>query len=295
MTAPKKGIGRWLIAVAVAFLVAAVILLARQATRTELAQGGSPIRDGFAVARVSGRLQEVETTVSSTAYPPLVVQKGIPVRWSIRAEAADLNACNEKLVCPDFGLTVQLVPGVTIVEFTPDRAGTFGYTCWMEMISSTILVVEDLSKPLPIPVIPLLPPSAARGSVPTGEIAMALQGLNGQSVRLKVEPDGFHPAIIVLRRGIPAIIAMEAGESLPPGDALIEFPGYAQRIDLASGKPEARFEEIVADFTFRKASGAALGYVKVVDDPAAVDLEVVRSEVASYRPAGEALAPCCGY
>jgi hypothetical protein len=292
MPSLTRGIGRWLIPAALVLVASGLILLAAQALRREAAGSGNPLRDGYALARISGKVQEVETLISAAAYPPLAVQKGIAVRWKIRAEAESLNACNERLVCPDLGLAVRLVPGVTIVEFTPERAGAFYYSCWMGMIGSSILVVEDLSKALPLPAVPPLP-TAARGFVPTGEIAVALPERDGQAVSLRVESDGFHPAIVVLRRGSPATIAMVPGAALPPEDSLIEFPGHDQRIDLASGKGEARFEEVVADFTFRSAS--ALGYVKVVDDPAAVDLEAVRSEVASYRPAGEALAPCCGY
>jgi sulfite exporter TauE/SafE/copper chaperone CopZ len=101
---------------------------------------------GAAVARVSGGAQEVTTRVLASSYQPFVVQAGLPVRWTIEVKAEDLNGCNNALVVPAYGIRKRLAPGKNIVEFTPDRAGTVAYTCWMGMITSTIRVVTDLSQ-----------------------------------------------------------------------------------------------------------------------------------------------------
>src|SRR5208337_4670675 len=102
-------------------------------------QGGS-----VAVAKVIDNYQEVRTTVDSGDYHPLIVQKGIPVRWIVSAKAEDLNGCNNPLTVPQYGIRKQLVPGDNLIEFTPDRDGTISYTCWMGMISSSIRIVADL-------------------------------------------------------------------------------------------------------------------------------------------------------
>ena len=102
--------------------------------------------DGAAVARVSGGAQEVTTRVLASSYQPFVVQAGLPVRWTIEVKPEDLNGCNNALVVPAYGIRKKLAPGKNVVEFTPDREGTFAYTCWMGMIRSTIRVVPDLSR-----------------------------------------------------------------------------------------------------------------------------------------------------
>jgi sulfite exporter TauE/SafE len=105
----------------------------------------APVRGvSVAVAKVVGDYQEVRTTVDSGDYHPFIVQKGIPVRWIVRAKAADLNGCNNPLTVPQYGIRKQLVPGDNLIEFTPDREGTISYTCWMGMISSSIRIVADL-------------------------------------------------------------------------------------------------------------------------------------------------------
>jgi hypothetical protein len=97
-----------------------------------------------AVAKVSGDYQEVRTTVESGQYHPFGVQAGIPVRWTIRVKADDLNGCNNPVTIPQYGIRKQLLPGDNLIQFTPTQEGTFTYTCWMGMISSTFRVVGDL-------------------------------------------------------------------------------------------------------------------------------------------------------
>jgi sulfite exporter TauE/SafE/copper chaperone CopZ len=103
-------------------------------------------QSAVAIARVANGYQEVQTTVESGQYHPLVVQKGVPVRWVVSAKQDDLNGCNNPLTVPQYGIRKELVPGDNLIEFTPQQEGTITYTCWMGMISSSIRVVSDLSK-----------------------------------------------------------------------------------------------------------------------------------------------------
>ncbi|RCX10367.1 sulfite exporter TauE/SafE [Anaerobacterium chartisolvens] len=96
------------------------------------------------VAEVRGGIQTVTSKVKPGAYEPIVVQKGIPVRWTITAAPSDLNGCNNAVVVPRYGIEKRLVPGDNIIEFTPTEEETIKYTCWMGMISSTISVVDDI-------------------------------------------------------------------------------------------------------------------------------------------------------
>jgi sulfite exporter TauE/SafE/copper chaperone CopZ len=97
------------------------------------------------VARMEGDSQVVETRLEPGRYTPITVQKGIPVKWTIRAEEGDINGCNGTLIIPGMDITRKLVPGDNLIEFTPDEAGTIPYSCWMGMIRSTIKVVEDVT------------------------------------------------------------------------------------------------------------------------------------------------------
>ena len=93
------------------------------------------IKDGY---------QEVTTRFFRGDYKPIVVQKGIPVKWIITIKGGDLSGCNNKLYIEEYDLTSELNFGENIIEFTPNNTGKFRYTCWMNMIKSNIYVVDKL-------------------------------------------------------------------------------------------------------------------------------------------------------
>ncbi len=98
------------------------------------------------VAKIgSDGVQEVRVTFDSGRYVPIVVQKGVPVRWIINGEKGGLNGCNNPVTIPKYKIRATLDYGENVIEFTPDETGTIVYTCWMGMIRSTITVVDDLS------------------------------------------------------------------------------------------------------------------------------------------------------
>lgn len=79
-------------------------------------------------------------------YESIIVQKGIPVKWTIKAKKEDLNGCNNAIVAREFGINnKKLGIGDNIIEFTPDKEGDFVYSCWMGMIHGYIKVVDDIN------------------------------------------------------------------------------------------------------------------------------------------------------
>lgn len=101
----------------------------------------------WAQSGVSENVQEVEALVSSFSYPVITVEAGKPVRINFKvASANDLNACNNEIIIPAFNIKKVLAVGDNYVEFTPESAGTVNYSCWMNMIRSTIIVTEPAAK-----------------------------------------------------------------------------------------------------------------------------------------------------
>lgn len=98
------------------------------------------------VAVIKGDFQEVAIDLQSGAYAPIIVQKGIPVRFTIRAEDKNINSCNGSVVINEYNVQKTLKPGDNILEFTPSETGTFAYSCWMGMVTSSIQVVDDLDQ-----------------------------------------------------------------------------------------------------------------------------------------------------
>ncbi len=96
-------------------------------------------------ARAGAGRQTLETALLPDAFPPVRVRAGVPLVWTIHADASSLNGCNNRILIPGFGVERKLVPGENVIEFTPDAPGIYPYMCWMGMIVSRIIVgdVED--------------------------------------------------------------------------------------------------------------------------------------------------------
>lgn len=88
--------------------------------------------------------QVIKMTASGSADSPnyFKVRAGVPVRWEITG--ASSLGCNGAIVSNSlFDGQVDLTPGqVAVKEFTPQSAGTFGFSCTMGMIRGTIEVVN---------------------------------------------------------------------------------------------------------------------------------------------------------
>ncbi|MBY0442129.1 MAG: HAD-IC family P-type ATPase, partial [Mycobacteriaceae bacterium] len=94
-------------------------------------------------ATVNAGLQQIKVTVRG-GYSPNVIQvrQGIPVE--IEFDRQETGDCSSRVVFPDFQLSATLPAHQrTTVRFTPKQAGSFGFTCSMNMLSGTLIVVPN--------------------------------------------------------------------------------------------------------------------------------------------------------
>lgn len=126
-------------------MVLGIVMLGRGLSLSGIALPGSDNMSP-AFARIEGNVQVVSIDVQLHKYVPIVVQKGIPVRFLLNAEASDLSSCNSTVVIPGYKVRKPLKPGENIIEFTPDVTGNFPYSCDMAMIKSNIKVVDDIAE-----------------------------------------------------------------------------------------------------------------------------------------------------
>ena len=97
-------------------------------------------REKVAAAVTQTGVQEINVTVKGGYSPDvIVVREGMPVRLNFyRAETA---SCSEQVIFGDFGIARDLPPfKTTAVEFTPDKAGEFTFTCGMNMLRGKLIV-----------------------------------------------------------------------------------------------------------------------------------------------------------
>jgi sulfite exporter TauE/SafE/plastocyanin domain-containing protein/copper chaperone CopZ len=92
---------------------------------------------------VSDGVQIVRMTESARGYTPnsFTVQRGLPVRWIIDAQAP--YSCAGSIAMPSQNIRKNLTKGENIIEFTPTAVGTISFTCSMGMYRGTFEVVEQ--------------------------------------------------------------------------------------------------------------------------------------------------------
>ena len=95
---------------------------------------------GTRAALTSSGKQELMVLVKGGYTPDVIeVRAGSPVRLNFRREES--AACTEMVVFPDFDRAVQLPQGETVaIEFTPQEAGEFGFSCQMGMVRGRLVV-----------------------------------------------------------------------------------------------------------------------------------------------------------
>lgn len=97
-------------------------------------------RSSVAAAVGAGGLQEVTVTVRGGYEPAEVrVRAGAPVRLIF--DRQETSGCSEEVVLPDYGIR-RFLPAhdTTVIEFTPEEAGSYDFMCGMSMMRGKIIV-----------------------------------------------------------------------------------------------------------------------------------------------------------
>jgi uncharacterized protein len=260
------------------------------------------------IATLQDGIQTVTTGLSSGRYEPIIVQKGIPVKWIIQAETGDINGCNNSIIVPKFNIQKDLKIGDNIIEFTPTESGKVPFSCWMGMIRSQITVVDNLNQvdsqtiedasaasagssagsccagggagpggQYSGPSSYNIPPAEA--TIPTEELAIGKVVDGVQSVELHVDENGFSPAVMVVQRNLETKWIIN-GTNAKDRISMI-FPYYNAQLDVQDGENPITFYPD-QDFYFYTLDNQYYGYVKVVDDINNIDIKVIQKEISEY-------------
>ncbi|MDR0451756.1 MAG: sulfite exporter TauE/SafE family protein, partial [Treponema sp.] len=226
-------------------------------------------------------VQLVSSTLAPGRYPAITVRAGIPVKWTIDAPQGSINGCNSRMIIREYGIEHRFKPGENIIEFTPERAGRFPYSCWMGMIRSSITVVAEGEAVAGEPAA-AIGPVPAGVTIPSDEVVVAeIDGAGVQRVTISLSDDGFSPSVIVMEKGLRTEWTIK-NDSLDEGNSALLFPLYYARIEMDPGD---NIIEVIpsGDFEFSTVDNIFYGYVKTVDDIGGVDIEAVKKEAAEFE------------
>lgn len=279
---------------------AAVVLLFSPGAGGSALGGESDAEPNAAPELVDG-VQVVNSTLSAGQYPNITVQAGIPVRWVIDAPEGSINGCNYQMILREYGVEHTFQQGENVIEFTPEQAGTFPYSCWMGMIRGNIFVTgtdgsASAAEGAPVP---------AGVRIPSDELAVAEvtadeSGQLTQQVTIRLTESGFQPAVVVVQKDVPTrwVIRSQVASS---GGSWLLAPAYATAIRMELGDnalslyPSESFEVSTGD-------NASYAYVKVVQDVEQIDADAIPDEVDGFETliypseifTAASGASCCG-
>ncbi len=243
-------------------------------------------------------VQIVKSELSSGRYPAITVQADIPVKWTIDAPEGSINGCNNRIFIPEYGIEYEFKPGENIIEFTPVKAGTFPYSCWMGMIRSSITVTEEGAASTAGTDMPsandydgtdgevdsgISEPVPAGYQIPVDNVVVSkettYEGYPVQEVTIELNEDGFSPAVVIVESGLD--VKWNIKNFLSENVELL-VPGYAAQLSLTKGDNQLFFSP-TSSFDFSTGDNAFYGYFKVVDEIDTVDITAIKKEVANMK------------
>lgn len=236
--------------------------------------------DSNTEAEVVEGVQIVNSTLSPGKYPNITVQAGVPVKWIIDAPEGSINGCNYKMQIPAYNIEYTFQTGENIIEFTPTKAETVQYSCWMGMIHANIFVTDGSEGDSNVAQEEITSPIPAGITIPTETIAIAEKSAENevQEVSISLTEEGFEPAIVVVEAGMNVIWNIE--NTLTNAELLA--PYCLTKLSLSVGTnqlalyPSESFEVSTGDNQF-------YAYVKVVEDIDSIDEESIRQEVSQFE------------
>ena len=116
-----------------------------------------------------GQAQDVKLSFINYNYvlEPSTLKAGVPVRMEV--DMSTVYGCMRDVRIPAFGVSKYVKEGDNVIEFTPNKAGTFNIACSMNMGRGTFTVKEqDGSVSSYIEAAPAAAPSCGEGGCGCG-------------------------------------------------------------------------------------------------------------------------------
>lgn len=87
-----------------------------------------------------GNVQVINMAVTYDGYKPNVfkLKKDVPVKWII--DGQQVTGCTNEIMISSLNIRKPIKQGKNIIEFTPNKSGTLGFSCWMGMVRGKFIV-----------------------------------------------------------------------------------------------------------------------------------------------------------
>src|SRR5262249_38537475 len=165
-------------------------------------------------ARQDGaEVQTVKVILGAEGYQPASfnLRQGVPARIEFVRQVE--GGCGEEIVIPEYGVKRELpLNKSVVVEFTPDKAGEYVFTCGMNMLRGKMIVAPEREESSAVVAVEPRPleenqvrkeeaPVVATETKPREESRMRSEKPKVQTARVILTEQGYKPDSISLRRG----------------------------------------------------------------------------------------------
>jgi len=106
----------------------------------ELQSTPSPTIQATPTPVVQESVKTVQLAVKGGYYEPRTITVAKGTRLRIEADASTFGGCMTTILFPDFGVSKRITASDNVVEFTPDKVGSFQFHCPMGMGQGTLVV-----------------------------------------------------------------------------------------------------------------------------------------------------------
>lgn len=184
-------------------------------------------------AKTNQGIQEIDITVDGGYEPSqVVVNAGQRVRLKFLRQ--DPNSCLEEVRLPDFHIAQDLpLNQVTPIEFTPNKPGTYDFTCGMNMFRGAIEVLSADSTPVATPTTTAQAThhTEPEFSTPVESVIVATSTPAGiQEATVTVEK-GYQPERVIVEAGQPVRLHFQRHSPNKCFDKLL-VPDFNLAVDL---------------------------------------------------------------
>ena len=216
-------------------------------------------------ATTQGGIQEITVTVDGGYEPSqIIVQAGQPVRLNF--DRKDASSCLEEVRFPDFHIARELpLNQTTAIEFTPEKAGRYEFTCGMNMFRGVVEVQSGgQATATAIASVPQPTHHADHSAIPASSVEATLTPAGIQEATVTVSK-GYQPKRVIVEAGYPVRLHFERQNPSHCYDRLL-IPDLAIAVDLTPETTTVEFTpEQAGEYEFMCGMKMNRGVIEVHD------------------------------
>jgi len=222
----------------------------------------------------------------STLDNRIIISKGYDLNWMIQGEKK-----GDTIYIPRYRHRSILNSGYQTIVINENKAGFIYFTGRLGRGDYVIKVFDEQIDVFSLPYKKVL--DSGYGDDIHGEDYIADQNVpdikinnfgvsklssDKQYIEIEITKNGFNPSVIVLKRGIPAVLNF-IGADLTEENKRVIMPSYNEYLEFSSGENPINIPDPLIDFIFYSWKGNYGGYVLIVEDLDGMTIEKAERQI----------------